>query len=315
MKILLIGLGMMGINHYRILNLLLNNNKDLLLFDKNRSKLNFFLKKQNNLKQDRNLDNLIRSADRVIIASDTSSHYELVLKCIKNGAKTIFIEKPYMKDLNEAQKINKILKKNSVKIFVGLIERFNSSVLSLQHYLKNKKIYHFEATRTARVPSRNKDIDVVKDLMIHDLDLAIKFNGKIKNIDAVGIARNKIIEYAKVNILHINNSISTLTASRITDKKIRMLNFLGKDFFIEANLLEQELNIYKNAKYNITKDTRYKVTNFLEKIQANPTEPLLSEINKFLNMKEKEFKNLSYCSYEYNLNLLKYCEIIQMKII
>ena len=75
------------------------------------------------------------------------------------------------------------------------------------------------------MPSRNKDIDVVKDLMIHDLDLAIKFNGKIKNIDAIGIVRNKIIEYAKVNILHINKSISTLTASRITDKKIRMLNF------------------------------------------------------------------------------------------
>ena len=231
MKVLLIGLGSMGSNHFRVLNLLFKNPKDLLLFDNNKKKLNFFLKKHNNPKQERNLNNLIRLADRIIIASDTSSHYELVLKCIKNGAKTIFIEKPYMKDFKEAQKINKILKKNRVKIFVGLIERFNSSILSLQQYLKNKKIYHFEATRTARVPSRNKDIDVVKDLMIHDLDLAIKFNGKIKNIDAIGIVRNKIIEYAKVNILHINKSISTLTASRITDKKIRMLNFLGKRFF------------------------------------------------------------------------------------
>ena len=86
-----------------------------------------------------------------------------------------------------------------------------------------------------------------------------------------------------------------------------------KDMRMESIINNYEF--YKNAKYNITKDTRYKVTNFLEKIQANPTEPLLSEINKFLNMKEKEFKNLSYCSYEYNLNLLKYCKIIQMKII
>ena len=314
MKILLIGLGSMGANHYRVLNLLINKQKDLLLFDKNKSKLNLFLKKQNNLKQDRNLNKLIKKADRVVIASNTLSHYELVSKCIKNGAKVIFIEKPFMKSFNEAKKINRIIKKQNVKIFVGLIERFNSSIVSLRNYLKKNKIYHFEATRTARVPSRNKDISVVNDLMIHDLDLAIQFNGKIKKISSVGIVQNRIIEYAKVNIIHYNKAISTLTASRITDKKIRSLNILGKNFFIEANLLENEFNVYKNAKYSFTKDKRYTVSNILEKIQSNPTEPLLAELNKFISSNESEFKKLQTFGCDYNLELLKYCNLIQKQI-
>ena len=314
MKVLLIGLGSMGSNHFRVLKLLLKNSKDLLLYDSNKKRLSLFLKKHNVI-QERNLDKLIKMADRVIIASNTSSHYKIVIKCIKNGAKIIFVEKPFMKSFDEAKKVNKILKNNKIKIFVGLIERFNSSIVSLRNYLKTKKIYHFEANRTARVPFRNKDINVVNDLMIHDLDLAIQFNGKIKSINSIGITQNRMIEYAKVNIIHTNKTISTLTASRITDKKIRVLNFLAKDSFIEANLLENELNVYKNARYSLTKDKRYSVSNFLEKIQANPTEPLLAELNEFLFFKEKEFKKLKNFGYEYNLELLKYCHLIQKQIL
>ena len=170
MKVLLIGLGSMGSNHFRVLKLLLKNSKDLLLYDSNKKRLSLFLKKHNVI-QERNLDKLIKMADRVIIASNTSSHYKIVIKCIKNGAKIIFVEKPFMKSFDEAKKVNKILKNNKIKIFVGLIERFNSSIVSLRNYLKTKKIYHFEANRTARVPFRNKDINIKVRIVIKTLGL------------------------------------------------------------------------------------------------------------------------------------------------
>lgn len=315
MKVLLIGLGSMGSNHFRVFKLLLKNSKDLLLFDSNKKKLNLFLKKHNNTIQERNLDKLIKMADRVVIASNTSSHYKLVNRCVKNGAKIIFIEKPFMKSFDEAKKVNKILKNNKVKIFVGLIERFNSSIVSLKEFVNNKKILNIDINRSARVLRRNKDIDVISDLMIHDIDLAIQFNGDVKFIEATGLIDNKNIEFAKVNLHHKNNSISSLTSSRITDKKIRNLDMLGKNFYVSANLLESEFTVYKQAKYEQKSNTPYKISTKIEKIQSNPSEPLLMELDYFLNFFDKDNSSFSKTfSQSYNLKLLKICKEISKKV-
>lgn len=315
MKILLIGLGSMGSNHYRVLKLLVRNSRNLLIYDNDKLRLNKFLKKINNLEQEKNLDNLIKLADKVVIATSTSSHLKIILKCIKHNKKIIFVEKPLIKNLNEAKYLTNIVNKRKIKIFVGLIERFNSSVVSLNEFIINKKIYHFEATRTSKVNDRNQDIDVVSDLMIHDLDLALQFNGKIQSISSVGLLKGRSIEFAKVNIIHKNKSISTLTASRITDKKTRLLNFLCNDCFIEANLLKNEFQVYKNSKLNIS-NKKYKISNIIENVQSNPTEPLLAEMDYFINeFNFKIDKRKIDFGYNYNLKLLHYCNLISNQIL
>ena len=111
--------------------------------------------------------------------------------------------------------------------------------------MKNEKIINLDLSRTARVENRNKDVDVVLDLMLHDIDISLKLNGDVKKIFAVGYKKNNIIENATVNLIHKNNFLTRLYASRITDKKVRELNVLTSKFYVEANLLEREFSIYK----------------------------------------------------------------------
>jgi len=314
MKVLLIGLGSMGLNHLRILKLLIKK-EDIFIFDKNKLILKKYLSEHNKT-QSTNLEELIKLVDKIIIATSTDTHFQLIKKCLKFKKNKIFIEKPLVNKISHAKNLEKILKKNKSKIFVGLIERFNSSVVSLKEYVSNKKIFNIDINRSARVPKRNKDIDVISDLMIHDIDLAIQFNGDIKSIEATGLIDNANIELAKVNLTHKNNSISSLTSSRITDKKIRNLDMLGRNFFISANLLESEFTVYKQAKYEQRSNTPYKISSKLEKIQSNPSEPLLMELDYFLNFFYKDSSSFSKTfSQSYNLKLLKICKEISRKVL
>jgi predicted dehydrogenase len=314
MKVLLIGLGSMGLNHLRILKLLVKK-ENILIYDKNKLILKKYLSEHSKT-QTTNLEDLIKLADKIIIATSTNTHFQLIKKCLKFKKYKIFIEKPLVNKISHAKNLEIILKKNRSKIFVGLIERFNSSIVSLKKYVSNKRIFNIDINRSARVSKRNKDIDVISDLMIHDIDLAIQFNGAIKSIEATGLIDNKNIELAKVNLTHKNNSISSLTSSRITDKKIRNLDVLGRNFFISANLLESEFTVYKQTKYEQKSNTPYKISSKLEKIQSNPSEPLLMELDYFLNFFYKDNSSFSKTfSQSYNLNLLKICKKISKKVL
>ena len=125
-------------------------------------------------------------SSKVIIATPTHTHFDIIQKCIKSGIKNIFVEKPLVKTFEESKKIINLVKKNNIKISVGLIERFNSIFIPLQKILKNEKIINLDLSRTARVENRNKDVDVVLDLMLHDIDISLKLNGDVKKIFAVG---------------------------------------------------------------------------------------------------------------------------------
>jgi len=188
-------------------------------------------------------------------------------------------------------------------------------LLPILNIIKKEKIINLELKRTARVENRNKDVDVILDLMLHDIDIAIKFNGKIKKIMATGFKKNKIIEMASVNLVHTNRSFSRLYASRITDKKIRELNILTNKFYVESNLLDKEFSIYKNSNYYEKARKLYKVSSHLEKIQSLPTEPLFLELNFFLNDK---LDNKNFSKYEFNEKyhheLLKICDKIKKQI-
>ena len=185
----------------------------------------------------------------------------------------------------------------------------------MQTILKKEKILNLDLTRTSRVDNRNKDVDVVLDLMLHDIDIALKFNGDIKKIFAVGFKKNKLIETATVILIHKNNSLSRLHASRITDKKVRELSVLTSKFYIDANLLEREFTIYKNASYSEIPGKSYKVSNNLEKVQSLPTEPLFLELDFFLNKKmDNKMFNQKDFNEKYHHKLLTICEKIKKQI-
>jgi predicted dehydrogenase len=130
------------------------------------------------------------------------------------------------------------------------------------------------------VSSRITDVDVVTDLMIHDIDLALYLNGPVDNVHAYGTLDNGHISYTTAILSHQNGRFSKLTASRITEKRIRQINVTCRDMFIDCDLLKKELLVTKQ-----TVDQSYRgvfLSSVEETIEVSNQEALLSEDMTFI---------------------------------
>ena len=125
--------------------------------------------------------------------------------------KNIFVEKPLTHNIPTSKAIVELAKTKNINIQVGFIERYNPAFLTILNYLKNTKIKNTTFKRYGL--KRLVNTSVVLDLMIHDIDLALLMNGKIKNIKANGVVNNNIVDYASAILTHTNGSISNLHAS------------------------------------------------------------------------------------------------------
>ena len=137
--------------------------------------------------------------------------------------------------------------------------------------------------------NRITDVDVVMDLMIHDIDLSLLFNGEVEEIHAHGVVMNGIIEYARANLLHKNGSFSTITASRVTEKRIRQISVTCENMYVDCNLLSKELLVNKQTLeqhlHNISISSRQ------ESIEVRAQEALLLELLDFSEIARGKMPN------------------------
>jgi len=139
--------------------------------------------------------------------------------------------------------------------------------------------------------SRIVDCDVITDLMIHDIDLSIYFNGEIRDIYAHGVVINDMIEYARACFIHKNGSFSNLIASRITEKRLRQIAITTQNEYIDCNLLRKEVFVDKQSVEQRLDNVSISANT--ETIEVRGQEPLLSEIIDFVNLcKGNSNKNL-----------------------
>ena len=237
-KIALFGIGKMGQNHLRILSML----KDVevaFLYDVN-LELCESLSKSFGIKVLENLDEDLKDCDGAIIVTPTFTHFDYVNK-VSDYVKNIFVEKPLTDTLDTTQIILDLAKQKSLNIQVGFIERYNPAIITLQNILRDTKIVNIDFTRTNKMSSRITDVDVVIDLMIHDIDLALHFNGDIADIYAHGVVMEGMIEYARACIIHKNGAFSNIVASRITEKRIRQISVTTHNEYIDCNLLRSKV--------------------------------------------------------------------------
>ena len=197
--------------------------------------------------------------------------------------KNIFVEKPLTDTLDSTQIIVDAARDKNLHIQVGFIERYNPAIAALRELLKNSpRIFSIDFVRTNKMSNRITDVDVVMDLMIHDIDLSLLFNGKAREVQAHGVVINGMIEYARAIITHKNGAFSTITASRITEKRIRQITATCEDMYIDCNLLSKEVLVNKQTieqhMHNISISSRS------ESIEVRPQEALLLELLDFSNM-------------------------------
>ena len=305
LRVGIIGLGRMGKNHLSILSTL-NSVEIKFISDLNKNKYlynDFYFSKILTTGQ-------LKLIDAAIISTPTSTHFKIIKKIGKH-VKNIFVEKPIAKNFTETKKIIDYAKKNKLNLKVGFVERFNPAIESLFDNLKNnKQIVSFDFIRAG--PSDIKDVDVITDLMVHDIDLSIFFNGKVKTVKSYAYKSGNKISHSIAVLTHYNGIISKFIASRITQKKIRTMNVTLTNKYIESDLLKKEINIFTNTKIKgLNNNLTFK--SISETIQTRHKEALLFELQAFINSCNG-INNKFLSDFEESYEVMRICEKIKKNI-
>jgi predicted dehydrogenase len=277
LKVGLIGMGKMGQLHLRVLAML--RDVDLrFVYDVDAKRARELAPPDCRVAQ--SLDEEVTDVDAVLIATPTSTHYDYI-KRLSGRINTIFVEKPLTDSVATSEDIVAIAKQQRLRIQVGFIERFNPAVMAVRRVLANSgRIINIDFARTNKVSSRITDVDVVTDLMIHDIDLALYMNGPAKHVTAYGVLSGDMIAFARATIVHENGAFSSLTASRITERRMRKIAVTCDDRYINCNLLRKEVLVNKQTIEQYYENVS--ISSQEETIEVRPEEPLLSEIMAFV---------------------------------
>jgi len=193
-----------------------------------------------------NYHDMIDEVDAISLAVPTNLHYDLA-KDFLNAGKHILIEKPITKTLEEADELIAIAKKNKLILQVGHIERFNPAVRAIEPYLEKPSFIECKRLGSIKKKSRIKDVGVVLDLMIHDIDIILGLvNSKVKHIEAFGQSTVSDHEdVANVRLTFQNNAIADITASRVTQEEVRNLRIFQEHSYILLDYMHHEAFLYR----------------------------------------------------------------------
>jgi len=185
---------------------------------------------------------LVTKVDAVIVAAATKSHYEISKYFLENKIH-VFAEKPLTETVEQARELCDLAKKNGRILQVGHVERFNAALMSAQEKLK--KPLFIEGHRIAPFTPRGADVDVVLDLMIHDIDLVLSLvNSEIRSISAVGTpVITPLVDIANARIEFESNAVVNLTASRVSQKSERKFRVFQQDQYLSIDFGTAEVNL------------------------------------------------------------------------
>lgn len=200
-----------------------------------------------------NISEIMGNIDGAIVATPTSTHFEIASQLIKNGVHT-FIEKPMAENSTLARRLMDLALKNNVVLQVGHIERFNPSFNKLKKFLKKLRAVVF--MRMSPFPNRSLDIDVVMDLMIHDIDLLLSLQrSEIKSIESTGYKIvSKSADIAMAKLRFSDGMTAHLVSNRVYDKKVRKIIAIEKKRYFIADLLNFKLTRFQKNGQNIGED-------------------------------------------------------------
>ncbi|NJN69655.1 MAG: Gfo/Idh/MocA family oxidoreductase [Nitrospira sp.] len=219
---------------------------------------------------------LLKHVDVVTIAVPTSGHYSLTKTCLQAG-KHVLIEKPIAVLPMEAQELVKLGQHNKCTLQVGHSERFNPIMPLMRPHIRETVLV--ECHRLGSYSERGVDVDVVLDLMIHDLDLLLSCNlGPIEEVRAVGVSvLSSTNDVANVRIQFQSGCVANLTASRISPKAMRQWRLSQPDGCVSIDFQSRQGVIGRRSA-----DHDLKPMVGVEEIQAGDAEPLKLQLESFL---------------------------------
>ena len=227
---------------------------------------------------------LLANVNAVSIATTTPSHFYLAKEALNQGIH-VLVEKPITETLEQGQQLVSKAKENNLILQVGHIERFNRAYTQLKHVIDGKRPVAITVRRLSSFDSSNTDVDVIRDLMIHDLDLIVNLLGnEFESFTAWGRSLSTdAIDHAEVIFSFKEGPIVTLVASRITEQKVRLIEVIADGAYIEADLLSKSLMIHRRTfPQFINQAGSYHQESVIERIHVPMEEPLMLELQHFV---------------------------------
>ena len=277
-RVAVIGIGYLGEFHAQKYQA--NKNAELVaIVDTDRSRRDVVSKKLD-VKSYSSYESIINEVDAVSIVVPTNLHYKVASYFISNN-KHVLIEKPFASSVSEAKKLKKLASKRDIVLQVGHLERFNKAFIKLKNIVKNPVF--IECNRISPFKIRGTEVNVIMDLMIHDLDIVMSLNNSnIKNIQANGasVLTNKT-DIANARITFENGCVCNLSASRISEKIERKMRVFQKDSYFSLDYQDCELYSYKKVISGKIKRIEKNKNNFIN------NDPLNEEIKSFIECIKK----------------------------
>jgi len=231
-----VGAGSMGKNHARIFSGLEDAQLSAILDERPEVAQEIAAKYQ--AKAVANLDEFTAAVDAATIATPTVTHFAIARYLLEHG-KHVLVEKPFVETPSQARELCDLAQKHGVVLQVGHIERFNPVLPALEARLTRPRF--IEATRLSPYPGRSLDVGVVLDVMIHDLEIILHLvRSPWVQVDAVGVAiLSKREDIANVRIRFQNGCVANITASRISQDKLRKIRVFQQDAYLSLDYQNQ----------------------------------------------------------------------------
>jgi predicted dehydrogenase len=245
LRIAVIGVGYLGRHHARILSDL-PGVELVAVVDTNRARAEEIAeaRKTRSLVDSREV---VGQVDAVTIAVPTERHLEIAAPLLKAGL-PVLVEKPMARSLAEADAMIAAAREAGVPLGVGHTERFNPAVAEARPLLADPRF--IEVHRLGTFPERSLDIDVVFDLMIHDLDVLLSLvTSDVESIEAVGVpVLTGRVDIANARLRFANGCIANLTASRISRDRVRRIRFFQHSAYLSIDYTAQKIEVWRLVK-------------------------------------------------------------------
>jgi len=228
------------------------------------------------------IDRMLESehVDAVFVCTPTSTHYDIASSLIERK-KHVFIEKPMTYRSDEGKKLAELAKKNNVTVTCGYIERFNPAVETVKNLVKSRQygdLIMLEFHRENRMPLHIKDVGIIYDTSVHDIDTAMwLFDDAPQVVFArSGKIRHKYEDFATIMLGFKDNKVAIISSNWITPAKVRHFNAVCTEGIISGDFLSQEVKIESDRGTEIPQSQRVEpltleIKHFLESVESKTT--------------------------------------------
>ena len=260
---------------------------------------------------------LLDHVDAVSLVTPTPLHFDLAMHCLDKGVH-VLIEKPITETVEQAEILVKTAQEKRLIVQVGHIERFNPAYVELKNVLQEMTVLAVNLRRLSAYENSNKDVDVVLDLMIHDIDLALDLMAEQPAmLNAHGLtALSNVVDHAAAHMNFNSGALLTMTASRITEQKIRTIEVTALEAYLECDLLNKNIAVHRRSISQYLnhnhQGVKYRHESIIERIHVPIFEPLFLELQHFVDCILQNTP--PKVSAKDGLSALKLATVIQAKI-